>query len=384
MSIRSVIGASVVSSFATTALLTMHPAAYAASAFASIASAVSCATTGACISGTNTSSGPGVSGTSAKGYGVEGTSTSNDGLKGISTSSNGLSATSSSSYGVKGESSTSYGVYASSASGGGVYGVTSATKTKHAGVMGVDNSTNGSMNDGVFGTVTNGGWGVEGESGDGASGGGVVGGATTATGVEGFSQGYGGTGVAGYAYDDKDGSGVYGSGYDAVVAQSFNELFAGENSSGSTVFSVDSAGNITYAGSLQPFARVKGGATIKAFAPKTTRPTIEDTGISRLTGGTATIALDAAFAASIETSSPYVVLITPEGETRGLFIASKDSHGFTVREAGGGRSSVSFDYRVVAVAQGHAADHMGAIDPATLPHVNVPKPPRPLLGRSPL
>ncbi|MBD5606682.1 MAG: hypothetical protein IAI48_16560 [Candidatus Eremiobacteraeota bacterium] len=117
---------------------------------------------------------------------------------------------------------------------------------------------------------------------------------------------------------------------------------------------------------------------------RASHPTIEDTGISRLTGGIATIALDAAFASSIEISSPYVVLVTPEGETRGFFVASKDPHGFTVREAGGGRSSVSLDYRVVAVARGHAADHMGAIDPATLPHVNAPKPPHPLLGRSPL
>ncbi len=381
MSIKSVIGASVVSSFATTALLTIHPAAYAATAFATIASAVNCATTGACVSGTNTSSGPGVSGTSAKGYGVEGVSTSNDGLKGISTSSNGVSGSSTSALGAKGISSTSYGVYGASTSGSGVYGQTSATKTKQAGIVGKDLSTKyGDTNDGVLGVVTGGGYGVEGDASTNASGG-VLGNATTGNGVDGMSEsGYGVTATTetgSSALEVYNAKGTYGVFAEAPKIGLLGYSLAGDplslvGQNGGTVFFVDSTGNVHYSGMLESDTRAGNGTTIASFSPRSTRPTVEDTGNARLTGGGASVAFDPALAASIDTSASYDVFLTPDGDTRGLYVASKTSRGFTVRESQGGRSSVAFAYRIVAVAAGHATQRMSAVDPNVLPHVDVP------------
>ena len=42
------------------------------------------------------------------------------------------------------------------------------------------------------------------------------------------------------------------------------------------------------------------------------------------------------------------MLITPEGDTRGLFVAARTPGAFSVRETMGGRSSIAFGYRIVA------------------------------------
>jgi hypothetical protein len=91
IAVRTLAGAITVTTGAVALGVAAHPAA-AASALATIESAVTCAATGsgACVSGTDTSSGSGVSGTSSSGSGVRGTSKSGDGLAGTSTSSYGI------------------------------------------------------------------------------------------------------------------------------------------------------------------------------------------------------------------------------------------------------------------------------------------------------
>jgi hypothetical protein len=42
------------------------------------------------------------------------------------------------------------------------------------------------------------------------------------------------------------------------------------------------------------------------------------------------------------------VFLTPQGDCNGLYVAQKSSAGFEVRELRGGRSSLTFDYRIVA------------------------------------
>jgi hypothetical protein len=45
----------------------------------------------------------------------------------------------------------------------------------------------------------------------------------------------------------------------------------------------------------------------------------------------------------------YQVFLTPMGESKGwLYVSGKTASGFSVHEAGGGASSIAFDYRVVA------------------------------------
>jgi hypothetical protein len=44
----------------------------------------------------------------------------------------------------------------------------------------------------------------------------------------------------------------------------------------------------------------------------------------------------------------YHVFLTPNGDSKGLYVSRKTATSFEVREQGGGTSSVTFDYRIVA------------------------------------
>lgn len=127
------------------------------------------------------------------------------------------------------------------------------------------------------------------------------------------------------------------------------------------VFSVDQNGTITYNGNLVHNAVTAGGAMVNAFSSDSTRPTIEDTGAAQLVGGAAAVRLDPTFAAAIDASSSYRVFVTPNGDTHGLFVAAKTPTGFIVREAEGGRSTVTFDYRIIATAAGKTGQRMSFV-----------------------
>jgi hypothetical protein len=47
-------------------------------------------------------------------------------------------------------------------------------------------------------------------------------------------------------------------------------------------------------------------------------------------------------------TTDYHVFLTPEGDSRGLYVSSKSATGFTVNEQQGGASSLGFSYRVGA------------------------------------
>lgn len=344
-------------------LSAMHPAA-AASALAAIQSAVTCSVTGtnSCVSGTNTSSGIGVYGTSNSGTGVRGNANSN--------------------YGMKGTSGSSYGIYGSSTSGrAGVVGTTAS----HYGVYGYTSSSTGGY--GVVGSSVNG-YGVYGSTTTG-SGIGVIGYESgSGTGVEALtSNGYGlysnayGSGSAGYfsagsgygliaysagnpsvyARNSSGNGGDFGGSYIGLIGRapaSGGYPLIATDSAGNNLFYVDGAGNLSYKGGLFTFARTVGGGSSTAFSAKMTSPTVEDTGSAQLIAGAAVVRLNPTFAASIDPTTVYRVFITPDGDTKGLFVAQKTAAGFIVRESQSGRSTVNFDYRIVAMAVGQANAHM--------------------------
>ncbi|MBD5606380.1 MAG: hypothetical protein IAI48_15025 [Candidatus Eremiobacteraeota bacterium] len=376
------------------AVITVTDRAAAASLIATVASAVSCSSTGtsSCFNATNTSSG----------VAVYGTSSSGTGLRGLSTSNNGLKATSTSGIGVNGQSSSNDGVYGQSGSGeAGVVG----TMTSGAGVYGYTTNSSQGIGQGVLGS-SNGGTGVYGVSSGGI---GVFGytSATDSSGVVGETAG-GGTGVVA--------SSVSGIGIDASSGGIAGSFSSDGNSNGSTtggvsgealyaygkyvgvdsnvpydnsdyayfanglnaqgqptpVFSVSGQGDLQYGGMLTTRAPMQDGSSATAFGMKATAPTMEDTGTAQLNGGASAVRLDPTFAATIDTSRPYRVFLTPGGDSRGLYVASKSSEGFVVREAQGGRSSMTFDYRVVAAPLGHARDRMARVTrdtPGLVPHV---------------
>ena len=88
---------------------------------------------------------------------------------------------------------------------------------------------------------------------------------------------------------------------------------------------------------------------VLAYAAESASATLDDVGTARMVDGVANVAIDRAFASTIDRSSAYHVFVTPLGESRGwLYVASKTPTGFQVREAQSGRSTLSFDYRIVA------------------------------------
>ncbi|NJK31025.1 MAG: DUF3892 domain-containing protein [Deltaproteobacteria bacterium] len=70
-------------------------------------------------------------------------------------------------------------------------------------------------------------------------------------------------------------------------------------------------------------------------------------GSGALIGGRARVDLGEAADLMVSTAS-YVVIITPTGACKGMFVANKRSRGFEVEELDGGRSDAGFDWLVIA------------------------------------
>jgi hypothetical protein len=371
-----------------------HPAAYAA-ALATVNSAVTCATTAACVSGTNTKSGPGVSGTSSSGYGVLGTSTSNDGVKAVSSTWNGVSGLSTSAYGVKGVSSTNDGVYGSTTSGdAAIFGYATSSNYESVGVEGISSagaglfgSTNSANSAGVIGYAPAGigisastdsssaynaalyadaSAGSAGTITQSYSGVGLSAASTTGYGLQAFSSN--GPEALTAFNSGGDGADIRGT-YIGIIGRapaSGGFPIALTDSAGNVVFQVDGAGDVAYKGQLQTLARTRSGATVQSYSATTTQPTVEDYGTGQLIAGSASVTLDPTFASTIDMTTAYRVFITPDGDTRGLFVATKTARGFVVRESQGGRSTVTFDYRIVATTQGQFGKRMSVASKASI------------------
>jgi hypothetical protein len=201
--------------------------------------------------------------------------------------------------------------------------------------------------------------------------------------IEGTNAG-GGSGIYGVG---KSGCGVCGSSstsmaggfetsnnYYALVANNVGtgDSFIAENTTEGGFFAVDGAGDGTFTGNvITGYAeitnqRTRDGGRLGTFGTQSTRATIEDTGTSRLMNGEGAVRFDAAFARTLDLRQGYQVFLTPDGDTRGLYVATKYEGGFIVRETEHGRSSIAFDYRVVA--------HPYGANEARLPELNLKAP----------
>jgi hypothetical protein len=98
----------------------------------------------------------------------------------------------------------------------------------------------------------------------------------------------------------------------------------------------------------------------------------EDFGSGKLEGGVATVALDPGFLQTVNAGMDYHVFLTPGGECKGLYVAQKTATSFQVRELGGGKSSVGFDYRIVARRKGYEAIRLADMTEKFRPIVTKP------------
>jgi hypothetical protein len=262
-------------------------------------------------------------------------------------------------------------IIAEAANGIGLY----ATSSGPAGVYGSSGSSTG-----VAGSSMSG-YGVDGTS---SSGNGVTGTSVTNSGLIGTA-----TGANFYGPDNDDDSvGVIATaavGTGALVqndsginaALVLNNTYQDSIVRGELIvagsqgnFSVNTDGDLRASGSIlshyptQAVSRNPGNAML-TYAPERSEASMEDNGSARLIDGTASVRLAADFRQTIDTSVPYAIFLTPYGDNRGLYIASRTSGGFVVRETQGGRSSLSFDYRIVAKPYGSRLARLAHFDPAT-------------------
>ena len=353
----------------------------------------SCSSSTPCLEEDNTSTGSGLKGTSTKGNGVIGTTKSKLSKAGVLGQD--LQTTYTADFGVEGLSAVGTGVLGEGPTGlegvgttggviRGVYGW--ATQSGSVGVMGESDGAGGEGVQAITGGANDAfyadGFGgnlfrgnnsqatdvfLVTDAGDTAVGGTLtaVGDIATDGNVTGmfghFGDGTGTTGVLGdadlesvQADNNSTGDAFFANGYGGL-------LFRGNNSGGFDVIYMTDAGNIYakgYYGSSQPrtLQKTTDHRTVETYASQSTQPTLEDIGEAQLVNGTAHVALDAAFASTIDARAGYIVTVTPEGMTRGtLCVTQRTPSGFTVQENMDGRSTVPFSYRLVAKPLGSSS-----------------------------
>jgi hypothetical protein len=169
---------------------------------------------------------------------------------------------------------------------------------------------------------------------------------------------------------------------EALIAEghsSSTDLFyAYSNTSGGGYCLIDSVANLTCSGTISGGSNFRvrqsnsSGQHVLAYAPEATTATIEDVGEARLADGRAIVRFDRDFASTIDRNAGYLVFLTPMGDTRGLYVRLKTLAGFEVRETQGGRSSLLFDYRIVARPLGANSDRLPLAPPEKRKLVSFP------------
>jgi hypothetical protein len=100
---------------------------------------------------------------------------------------------------------------------------------------------------------------------------------------------------------------------------------------------------------------------VAMYAARETLPSVEDYGTGHLAAGRAYVSLDPAFAATISRTQPYMVIVTPNGQSHGVYVSNRTTGGFEVHENDAGRDTVDFDYRIVARPLADASARLAAV-----------------------
>jgi len=143
--------------------------------------------------------------------------------------------------------------------------------------------------------------------------------------------------------------------------------FGAQNSADGGYVYEDSVGDFVASGAMYATAfnvglRTRDGHTVGSFASQSASAELSDSGTAQLVNGRGTVQLDRAFMQTLDMRSGYHVFLTPMGDSRGLYVASKSAGGFVVRESQGGHSTLSFDYRITGRPVGAGAARLPAIN----------------------
>jgi hypothetical protein len=300
---------------------------------------------------------PGVYGTSAStdGIGVEGsgffagvygstTATIGNvaGVYGTTASSNGFGVYGVGAFGVVGADSSGagYGVYGTSTGGYGVLGQSDGVGVWGTGLTGVfGQTTNGSVI-GKTVDIAEGLWGDAGDTGLIAVG--ILATADSDTAL---------------LTENNDSSGDYPAmQVENFTTQTHNPVFQTSSPntySGSRHCTIDTSANLTCTGVISGIVQKGDGRQTEVYAMQSAENWLEDAGSGQLSDGSARIELDPAYQETVNAGVEYHVFLTPNGDSKGLYVSHKTATSFEVHEQGGGSSSIAFDYRIMAKRKGY-------------------------------
>lgn len=209
--------------------------------------------------------------------------------------------------------------------------------------------------------------GVWGDSGE-AGGAGLVGTADQGIAVAGYSN-YGSIATAAFQNDES-------TRIDGAVVVAHGSHYGG-------TCLMDVSGNLLCNGSKSAVVPVDGGARkVALYAVEAPENWFEDFGSGQLVNGSARVELESIFAQTVDTELDYHVFLTPNGESKGLYVKQKTATSFEVRENEGGTSNLAFDYRIVARRRGYEnirlADKTAQFENVGLPRSRKSTGPRPV------
>jgi hypothetical protein len=180
----------------------------------------------------------------------------------------------------------------------------------------------------------------------------------------------GGRGVLGAADEGPAGDFINNSaiGYYTLYAASYNAASPPFFAAGPNGYClIDSSGNLSCSGSKNAVVPIDGGKRIVAMsAIESPQNWFEDAGEAELAKGAAVVQLDSTYTQTVNTGTKYQVFLTPYGDCKGLYVANRTANSFEVHELGGGTTSLSFGYRIMAIRKNYEAvrfaDHTRDLD----------------------
>ena len=265
-------------------------------------------------------------------YGVVGDSVSGTGVGGYTDSGLSVSGFTDSGTAIFGSSNSNYGVYGVSTTGTGVYAQTTAKGSA------------------LYALASNGGNALSAVADNGGDGISIM----TDTGEPLNVFNTGNTQItASFANADIDGAVIWAQGPVNGGSDPFCVIWAN--------------GDLHCTGKTSADVSLPDKRQVSLYAVQSPENWFEDFGSGQLREGSATIALEPTFAETVNTGYEYHVFLTPNGDSEGLYVAAKTATSFEVREHSGGKSTISFDYRIVARRKGYEGVRM---EDVTQAHAN--------------
>ena len=205
---------------------------------------------------------------------------------------------------------------------------------------------------GVYG-LSSGGIGIYGETDAGVGEVGVFGAAVTGpdVGVLGTagSGAFDGAAVEGVADNYQD----WGGWFEQDDTHSPDDLAFGAGGPSGGFCNIDVAGDLYCTGDKSAIVPLPDKRWVRLYAMESPENWFEDFGSGTLAHGSASVALEPTFRETVTSSQDYHVFLTPKGDCKGLYVTGESATGFEVRELGGGKSDIAFDYRIVVRRKGY-------------------------------